>query len=77
MAVNRRKTTAEFVADAVARFGDRFDYSRAKYLNTTTPVTIIAIKNRWAAEHGWALVRINQTNVEDALTAAGILPAAA
>ena len=35
------KTTEQFIADAQARYGMKFDYSRVKYVNTETDVEII------------------------------------
>lgn len=34
------KTTAEFIRDAILVHGDRYDYSKVKYLNNKTPVII-------------------------------------
>lgn len=37
---NRRKTSAQFIADAVDIHGNRYDYSKTKYINISTKVTI-------------------------------------
>lgn len=36
-----RLTTEEFMARAKAAHGDRYDYSKAEYVNASTPITII------------------------------------
>ena len=36
-----KKTTEQFIADARKRFDDSYDYSKVKYINATTPVTIV------------------------------------
>lgn len=38
---NKRKTSEEFIAEAVAIHGDRFDYSLVDYINNVTKVKII------------------------------------
>ncbi len=38
---NKRLTTKEFIAKAVAKHGDRYDYSRAVYVNQKTPLRIL------------------------------------
>ena len=35
-----RKTTSQFVEDAMKVHGDRFDYSEVEYVNTHKPVRI-------------------------------------
>lgn len=36
-----RKTTEQFVTEAKAKFGGKFDYSKVEYVNTRTPVVIV------------------------------------
>ena len=44
--MTRKKTTDEFVQEAKEIHGDKYDYSKAKYVNSNTKVTIIC------KEHG-------------------------
>ena len=44
--VGRTVTTERFIEKARAVHGDKYDYSKVKYVNSTTPVTIIC------PEHG-------------------------
>lgn len=37
----KRKNTEKFIEDAKKVHGDKYDYSKVKYVNSTTPVTII------------------------------------
>jgi hypothetical protein len=37
----RLKSPERFIQDATARFGDRYDYSLVKYVNSSTPIKII------------------------------------
>ena len=37
----RKKTTEQFIADANKKHGDKYDYSKVKYINARTKVTII------------------------------------
>lgn len=36
-----KKTTEQFVVEAKAKFGDKFDYSKVDYVNSRTPVIIV------------------------------------
>lgn len=36
----KRKTTREFVTDAIAKHGDSYDYSKVEYINSHTKITI-------------------------------------
>lgn len=36
-----KRTTEEFIADAIKIHGDKYDYSKVEYVNNTTPVCII------------------------------------
>jgi very-short-patch-repair endonuclease/endogenous inhibitor of DNA gyrase (YacG/DUF329 family) len=38
---NTTKTTPDFIKEAKAKFGEKFDYSKVNYINATTKVTII------------------------------------
>lgn len=51
----KRKTTEEFIADAIKVHGDEYDYSKVNYVNNNTKVEIIC------KEHGsfWVLPRIH------------------
>lgn len=40
-----RKTTSEFISEAVSRFGDRYDYSKVDYVNKNTKVSIFCRKH--------------------------------
>jgi len=44
--MTRKKTTEQFVGDAQAVHGDRYDYSKVEYINDSTKVIIIC------KEHG-------------------------
>lgn len=39
------KTTEQFITDAIKQHGTKYDYSRVKYVNATTPVEIICPKH--------------------------------
>lgn len=39
--MSKKKTTEEFIADAIRRHGDKYDYSLVKYTNATSNVIII------------------------------------
>lgn len=51
----KRKTTEEFIADAIKVHGDEYDYSKVNYVNNNTKVEIVC------KEHGsfWVLPRIH------------------
>lgn len=53
----KRKTTEEFIEDAIKVHGDEYDYSKVNYVNNNTKVEIIC------KEHGsfWVLPRIHLT----------------
>lgn len=40
-----RKTTSQFISNAVSRFGDRYDYSQVEYVNRTTKIAIVCRKH--------------------------------
>lgn len=40
-------TTEEFVESCIEKFGDKYDYSRVKYVNSKTPIEV------GCPEHGW------------------------
>lgn len=46
MRSTKRKTLEEFIADAIKKHGDKYDYSKVNYVNTSTKVCIIC------KEHG-------------------------
>ena len=39
--MGKRKTTEQFISDAIKVHGDRYDYSKVEYVNTHTPVIVI------------------------------------
>lgn len=41
MKKQQRKLASEFISDAVAVHGEKYDYSKTTYINRNTPVTII------------------------------------
>lgn len=42
--MNKKKTTEEFIRDAIAIHGDKYDYSKVNYVNNCTKVTITCKK---------------------------------
>lgn len=52
-AESKRKTTDEFVVEAIKKRGTKFDYSKVNYINAVTKVSIIClIKNQKGSVHG-------------------------
>ena len=43
--MSKRKTTKEFIADGIKRFGKRYDYSEAEYVTAHTPIKIKCSKH--------------------------------
>ena len=39
--IKQRVTTEDFVSKAIEKYGNKYDYSRVKYVNSTTPVEIV------------------------------------
>lgn len=43
--INKQKTTEQFIQEAKQKHGDRYDYSKVKYVNANTEITVICAKH--------------------------------